>query len=544
MKWLSQSLFFNWQLAPVRVAPERRLQHRLLNGIILGLLALTALAYIAQVMINSYPVISEGLVPVVLSCVLWVAILVINCRGHIQIAGLLLALSITFAIFTLSATATDPDAVYVLYYLVLPVMLSNLFLTFRITVFFYISHLLVMLSVPLFTPYITFIDLPIIFFMLIGGTVLFTRRYIILLESFKQVNENRYQALFEAISDPIIVYENGVLLEVNSAFERMFDIPHGSAVGQDLLNYFAPVGNWNPNRQGITEISAKRSNGSVFFVELHVQSYAKRQRRLQVATLRDLTERKIAEDRTQALMLEQERVRLMKRFISDISHDLRTPLTVIMTGLYMLKITPDREQQMQRIELLENHIQNLGSMLENLLTVARLEQVANNVFDFQMADLNQVVQSCVAEQQFIAADKAIKIHFIPDATLPRLPLDSREMQQAVRQLFTNAIHYTPSGGRIEARTCQVDGSAIFEIKDTGVGIPPDKLNHIFELFYRADEARGMDTGGMGMGLTICQRIVQGHDGKIEVESQPGIGTTFRIFLPVKTLSAVGAASAV
>jgi signal transduction histidine kinase len=118
------------------------------------------------------------------------------------------------------------------------------------------------------------------------------------------------------------------------------------------------------------------------------------------------------------------------------------------------------------------------------------------------------------------------------ADLPPVMGGVTELQRALRHLILNALNYTPDGGRIDMATFHQDDHVVFEVRDNGIGISDAELPFIFERFYRADKARSTDTGGSGLGLTIAKKIIEAHQGNIEVESTPGEGTTFRVSLPV------------
>ncbi|HLV35544.1 MAG TPA: sensor histidine kinase, partial [Spirillospora sp.] len=100
------------------------------------------------------------------------------------------------------------------------------------------------------------------------------------------------------------------------------------------------------------------------------------------------------------------------------------------------------------------------------------------------------------------------------------------------KVIDNAIQYTPAAGTVSVRTCQRDGQALVEVEDTGIGIDSNDLPHIFNRLYRADKARSTETGGIGLGLPIAQKIIETHGGKIEVESTPRVGSIFRVWLPL------------
>jgi signal transduction histidine kinase len=133
----------------------------------------------------------------------------------------------------------------------------------------------------------------------------------------------------------------------------------------------------------------------------------------------------------------------------------------------------------------------------------------------------------------LAAERHVSLHFQPDDALPLVPCDEEEFSRVVQNLLENALNFTPDGGQVFVKTYARDDQAVLEVSDTGIGITPADLPHIFERFFRADKARQAHTGGAGLGLSIAQRIVEAHEGRITVTSTPGSGTTFCVLVPFR-----------
>lgn len=228
------------------------------------------------------------------------------------------------------------------------------------------------------------------------------------------------------------------------------------------------------------------------------------------------------------LTLEQEKGQILRQFISNLSHDLKTPLSVIKLNLSLLQRITNPQKQEELIETINLQTQRLEKLIQDILTVSRLDQVPE--FEFEPIDLNVLVRNIEEQLSPLARQKnlAITSDLMPDLEL--LLADKDELARALVNLIENAITYT-TNGTIAIRThLDIDG-VIFEVSDTGIGISPLQLLHIFERFYRADEARSNHTGGTGLGLAIVKRIIDMHGGIIEVESVLGVGSTFRIKLP-------------
>jgi len=249
-----------------------------------------------------------------------------------------------------------------------------------------------------------------------------------------------------------------------------------------------------------------------------------------VSIIRDITQRKLLEAQTIELLAERERVKVLQRFVSDMSHDFRTPLAILSNSLYLMQKNTDPQKQQAHATKAANQIQRMEKLLGELLQSALLDE--NQVhFHFNPTDLNSFLEPLIREYEPIAAEKDIAIRFIPYAGQCVAPIDAAEFDHAIRNLLENAIAYTSKSGSIIVHTTANTEHAVISIEDTGIGISANDLLHIFERFYRADQARSTDTGGNGLGLSIVKRIVDEHKGTIEVKSEVGVGTKFSISLP-------------
>jgi PAS domain S-box-containing protein len=250
-----------------------------------------------------------------------------------------------------------------------------------------------------------------------------------------------------------------------------------------------------------------------------------------VALNQDLTERKRAEAQQIELAAERARMKVVERFAHDASHDLRTPLSIMQTSAYLLSKTNEPEKRQRHLDNLEAQIAHITRVLEDFLDLSRLDQITT-ALHLEPCNLNLLLYGLRDEQQPLAAQKRHDIRLNLADHLPPVNGDETELWRAFRHLLINALNYTPDGGHISIVTCQQDSSAVVEVRDNGIGMSASQLPYIFERFYRADEARGTNTGGAGLGLTIAKKIIEAHKGKIEVESAPGEGSVFRVYLPI------------
>jgi heavy metal sensor kinase len=221
----------------------------------------------------------------------------------------------------------------------------------------------------------------------------------------------------------------------------------------------------------------------------------------------------------------------VRQFSADASHELRTPLT-IMRGEIELGLRSPKSPEEYR-ELLEStleEIMRLTTIVDNLLTLAKADQGMGQA-TFSEVDLQELVQELYEDTELLAERKGIAINL---RTLSPITIvgDRGRLRQLFLNLVDNAIKYTPDGGSVSLALERHDGTAVFEVSDTGVGIPDEDQGKIFDRFYRVDKARSRELGGSGLGLSIAKWIAELHRGTITVTSTPRKGSTFTVTLPI------------
>lgn len=228
---------------------------------------------------------------------------------------------------------------------------------------------------------------------------------------------------------------------------------------------------------------------------------------------------------------------LRRDMTADIAHELRTPLAVMRGNLEAMLdgVYPSDAEHLQPVL---NQVNLLTRLVEDLRTLALAE--ANQLpLNQRPIDLPHLIDSTLASFQAQAAAHGVTLSAAPIEALPAIEVDPDRVQQTIGILIANALRHTPTQGSINVTLRRADTQAIIEVADTGTGIPPADLPHIFERFYRADKSRSRESGGSGLGLAIAKSIVQAHGGTISAESELGRGTILRFTLPLKSDKVIG-----
>ena len=242
----------------------------------------------------------------------------------------------------------------------------------------------------------------------------------------------------------------------------------------------------------------------------------------------DVTQRTEAEESRLQLAVHEERVKVLEELITTISHDFKTPLTIIGTSLYLFEKIATDDTARKHIKRIEEQLVRLANLIHSLLTMSRLIGITD--LSFLAMDLKQLVYNVYSAKRDIADSKSITFTYTATDEDFRI-LASEELTIAFTNLIDNAIAFTPRGGEVTLTIETTDENAIVEITDSGVGISKEDLHEVFERFFRADKARGTDTGGAGLGLAIVKQIIELHHGEIVVNSRLQQGSTFRVTLP-------------
>lgn len=349
----------------------------------------------------------------------------------------------------------------------------------------------------------------------------------------------RYRNLFDHNNDAVFLVDlDGIIVEANQQAVNLLGYPHDEIIGTPSLEFIAPAEHdqSEDRRQRVLtgerlpfyERNFRRKDGSTFTGELNVALIRDKDGNPShvQSIVRDLTERKLQEARSLAMQAEQERMCVLATFVRDASHEFRTPLSVINANVYMLRKS-EGEQRELFAERIQNAVRNVESLLDGMVTMSGLD--SSPQFNDECVNLNQVLNDILVSLQSRISAAEIDFSMILHARPIRMEIDPTQLHLIIWNIVGNAISYTPPGGQVVVKSTLEDEQVAITIQDTGIGMDEQTMQRIFERFYRADPAR--TKLGFGLGLPIARSIVTHYQGRIEVESQPDVGSTFTIYLP-------------
>ncbi|ECX5811491.1 TPA: two-component system histidine kinase PnpS [Listeria monocytogenes] len=222
-------------------------------------------------------------------------------------------------------------------------------------------------------------------------------------------------------------------------------------------------------------------------------------------------------------------------FVTNVSHELKTPVTALKGFAETLLDGAMYDEVLLKkfLTIIKEESDRLHRLIMDILALSRIEQnpVAENV---ELVDIDEVIEQSARTIFEMATEKNIRVT-IPEKTSASVMIetDRDKLQQIIINLLSNAINYTPVDGKVEVKLIEQEAEVIIEVTDNGIGIPAKDIDRVFERFYRVDKARSRHSGGTGLGLSIVKHLVENCGGRIEVESQEEVGSTFRVTLPKK-----------
>jgi two-component system phosphate regulon sensor histidine kinase PhoR len=337
--------------------------------------------------------------------------------------------------------------------------------------------------------------------------------------------ESGMQTIFSAMHDALLVVDSSrQVILTNQTFRKLFDAPEISVATPMLEIVRDPTLD-----QLLTD--AFRGDGPVRCeltldgsqIELHAVATRNESGEITGALV-------LFHDITELKKMDQVR----RDFVANVSHELRTPLSILRGYIETLLDSPKtpREELTRILRVMERHSDRLELLVEDLLTLARLES-GNPNLQMETLDLSSFLPEMVRDWEKKLTSKQLDMSVDVPTDLSPIRVDRTRLQEALYNLLDNAVKYSREHGEIRLSARQRDSEIELTVSDDGIGITKEDLPRIFERFYRADKARGPDkVRGTGLGLAIVKHIAQLHGGRVEAESELDKGTTIRVVLPV------------
>ena len=339
-----------------------------------------------------------------------------------------------------------------------------------------------------------------------------------------EAEKNKVEAILKNMTDAVLAYDNsGSLIHINPAGEKLL----GKHKSKNFDSLFDMLGaNVSLSRilyidssEGIErDIEFKEKNLKAFFAPFNTERSVTAG---VVVVFQDITRRQ---------MLDNAR----REFVANVSHELRTPLTTIKTYAETISDMGEEtldESTLHFVKVIENEADRMTRLVKDLLTLSQLDS-SQLIERKKKFDISQLISSVVEKLSISAKNSGHRIKLDINMSSPVCFGEPDAIEQVMTNIISNALKYTPSGGKIDV-TCYGDFSkAYICVKDNGIGIPPDDLPRIFERFYRVDKARSRQSGGTGLGLAIAKEIILRHNGTIEIESPEQKGTIVKVCLPL------------
>ncbi len=336
-------------------------------------------------------------------------------------------------------------------------------------------------------------------------------------------NDKQKDTILEHMTDGVVTFDmQGNLTYINPAASQMLEINESDNTFEKIFSKYEDINmekiiyleSWTSSE---TKIENSKATMNLFFVPF--KDEINRPTGVMVV-VQDITEHVKLDD-------------MRKEFVADVSHELKTPLTSIKGfSETLLDSDCDKETERHFISIINDNAERMERLVQDLLILSRYDSKKNNnkVVEF---DLGELAKKCSEKFEIEVKKRNQELECFVTADVPPVQADKDGIERVIINIISNSVKYTPDGGKINVYVGYVHNDAYVKIKDTGIGIPKEDIDKIFERFYRVDKARSRQLGGTGLGLSIAKEIIEQNNGSITVNSQVGKGTEVVIRIPVK-----------
>lgn len=342
--------------------------------------------------------------------------------------------------------------------------------------------------------------------------------------------QQQMQAIIQNMADGVLLIDShGLIITCNSTLAMMLGLSPGQIIHQDVNAPDLP-----PNLASITATTTQRARTGVLVRELKIESPRPRTLQIFSTVMFDNHKNPVGEIRlVHDVTKERELEQLKDEFFSMISHELRTPLFSIhgFAQLMLEEDSLDRATQKEFLGTIQRQALQLSEMVNNLLDLSKFD-AGKMEFEKKPIAFPDLIQQAIAKLQGFAHQQEVKLIPPPFSPIPTFYGDNQRLEQVLTNLIGNAIKFSQAGGEIVVTTSVVNNNLLVQVKDHGIGIPAEALDQVFSRYYQANNKSQHTTKGSGLGLYISKKIIEGHGGRIWVESTVGQGSIFSFMLPL------------
>ena len=344
-------------------------------------------------------------------------------------------------------------------------------------------------------------------------------------QNLKEVNSEKKQkeTILKHMTDGVITFNmDGKITYINPAAKRLLGLKNNDNSFKSIFGKFEDINmekiiyldSWTSSEK---KIENEQGTMSLFFIpyrdDLDMPAGI-------MVVIQDITEHVKLDN-------------MRKEFVADVSHELKTPITSIKGySETLLDGDCDKETEKHFLHVIDDNADRMEKLVQDLLTLSKYDnnRVTNKPSEF---DLGELAKSCKEKFDIEIKKKDQDVNCFVTADVPSVYADRDGIERVILNILSNSIKYTPDGGKIDIYVGYVHNDAYVKIKDTGIGIPKNDLERIFERFYRVDKARSRQLGGTGLGLSIAKEIIEKNNGSINIKSKVNEGTEVVIQIPVK-----------
>jgi two-component system phosphate regulon sensor histidine kinase PhoR len=337
-----------------------------------------------------------------------------------------------------------------------------------------------------------------------------------------RAERNHLQEILSSLEDGLLVTDDqGVVQFLNDGFRLIFEV-EGEAENRDLLEL--------TGRSEIVDLVRSAVQGDRASSESQLSVNGGRVVSATAAPVSDGGAVLVVRDVTGRVHLDETR----RDFVANVSHEIKTPLTAIRGYAETLKEGALDEPAVAAkfTDRILAQCKRLEALLSDLLPLARMEAAEERPLEFAPIDLQETIENAIEIVRPKAEKRQIELRSELPHQISAFVGDTESLEQLILNLLDNAVKYNRLGGRVRLTVSYAEEVVVLAVEDTGIGIPPESLPRVFERFYRVDKGRARDEGGTGLGLALVKHAAKLHGGHIELDSKLGVGSTFRVHLPV------------